>query len=152
MQFSLFSRLRLQLTPWLVTLVVTGAIAWGMFTPVALATTAAAPAVTAVTAVPTQPSLATQAIGQGSFVAAAVDRIGTAVVRIDTEMTVTHSSPDPILDDPFFRRFFGEEMTPPLPPEKNGCGGRDRASLLTAPGSFLPIPMWSMALIRSPSP
>ncbi|NEQ25533.1 MAG: trypsin-like serine protease [Microcoleus sp. SIO2G3] len=42
-----------------------------------------------------------------SFVAAAVERIGLAVVRIDTERTITRS-PDPFMNDPFFRRFFGD--------------------------------------------
>lgn len=42
-----------------------------------------------------------------SFVAAAVDRVGPAVVRIDTERTVVRN-PDPLMGDPFFRRFFGE--------------------------------------------
>lgn len=42
-----------------------------------------------------------------SFVATAVDRIGLAVVRIDTERTITRS-PDPFMSDPFFRRFFGD--------------------------------------------
>ncbi len=49
----------------------------------------------------------------GSFVAAAVNRVGNAVVRIDTERTVTRNVPSPLLDDPFFRRFFGGEMMPP---------------------------------------
>lgn len=54
-----------------------------------------------------------------SFVAAAVRRVGTAVVRIDTERTVTRrSAPDPILEDPFFRRFFGDELLPQGPREE----------------------------------
>ena len=40
----------------------------------------------------------------GSFVTAAVNRVGKAVVRIDTERTVNRN-PDPLFDDPFFRRF-----------------------------------------------
>jgi S1-C subfamily serine protease len=50
-------------------------------------------------------------------VAAAVNRVGLAVVRIDTEQTITRN-PDPLLSDPFFRRFFGEEMTPQGPYEE----------------------------------
>ncbi|MBI4785183.1 MAG: trypsin-like peptidase domain-containing protein [Oscillatoriophycideae cyanobacterium NC_groundwater_1537_Pr4_S-0.65um_50_18] len=42
-----------------------------------------------------------------SFVAAVVDRVGAAVVRIDTERTITRNA-DPFSNDPFFRRFFGE--------------------------------------------
>jgi len=41
-----------------------------------------------------------------SFVAAAVNKIGPAVVRIDTERTVSRQI-DPFFNDPFFRDFFG---------------------------------------------
>lgn len=47
-------------------------------------------------------------LGASSFVTAAVNQIGPAVVRIDTERTITRRS-DPLLDDPFFRDFFGNE-------------------------------------------
>lgn len=57
--------------------------------------------------------------GRSSFVAAAVNRVGPAVVRIDTERTVTRrNTPDPLLEDPFFRRFFGEDVIPQLPREE----------------------------------
>lgn len=46
--------------------------------------------------------------GNSSFVTAAVNRVGPAVVRIDTERTITRNIPDPFFDDPFFRRFFGD--------------------------------------------
>jgi len=52
-------------------------------------------------------SPATAAIGSSSFVTAAVNRVGTAVVRIDTERTISRRV-DPFLEDPFFRRFFGD--------------------------------------------
>lgn len=52
----------------------------------------------------------------GNFVSAAVNRVGPAVVRIDTERTVSAKIPDPFFDDPFFRRFFGEGM-PQFPQE-----------------------------------
>ena len=42
-----------------------------------------------------------------NFVVAAVQKVGPAVVRIDTERTVNLGI-DPFLDDPFFRRFFGD--------------------------------------------
>lgn len=58
------------------------------------------------------------AITRGSFVAEAVKRVGTAVVRIDTERTVTRSAPDPMFEDPFFRRFFGEDLIPRAPQEE----------------------------------
>lgn len=44
-----------------------------------------------------------------NFVSAAVNRVGPAVVRIDTERTVTRQV-DPFFDDPFFHRFFGDEL------------------------------------------
>ena len=44
-------------------------------------------------------------IGSHSFVTAAVNRVGSAVVRIDTERTITRRN-DPMMEDPFFRRFF----------------------------------------------
>src|SRR5579883_2100237 len=78
-------------------------------------------------ALPAMPALAAinpaqipDAGGQGSFVAKAVNQVGPAVVRIDTERTVTRrSSPDPMLEDPFFRRFFGEDLYPQTPHEEH---------------------------------
>jgi S1-C subfamily serine protease len=58
------------------------------------------------------------AIQPNSFVTAAVNRVGQAVVRIDTERTITRRLPDPFADDPFFRRFFGESFPQQLPPER----------------------------------
>ena len=54
-------------------------------------------------------------VNQSNFVTAAVERVGPAVVRIDTERTVTPIFP--FLDDPFFRRFFGEGGLPEIPRE-----------------------------------
>ncbi|AFY86000.1 MULTISPECIES: HhoA/HhoB/HtrA family serine endopeptidase [Chroococcidiopsis] len=65
-------------------------------------------------AAPTQKA----AIQPNSFVTAAVNRVGQAVVRIDTERTITRRLPDPFSDDPFFRRFFGENFPQQLPPER----------------------------------
>jgi S1-C subfamily serine protease len=42
-----------------------------------------------------------------SFVASAVRKVGPAVVRIDTEKTITRRAADPFYEDPFFRDFFG---------------------------------------------
>ena len=58
--------------------------------------------------IPTAPS---------NFVTAAVDRVGPAVVRIDTERTITRRV-DPLFDDPTFRRFFGEDVFPQMPMER----------------------------------
>jgi Do/DeqQ family serine protease len=57
------------------------------------------------------------AIGSSSFVTAAVNRVGTAVVRIDTERTITRRV-DPFLEDPLFRRFFGEGLPQQMPSEQ----------------------------------
>ena len=56
-----------------------------------------------------------------SFVSAAIDRVGSAVVRIDTERTVA-VTPTPFFDDPFFRDFFGEDIFPQLPREYHQRG------------------------------
>lgn len=53
-----------------------------------------------------------------SFVAAAVRQVGPAVVRIDTEKTITRSQQNPFFDDPFFRGFFGPEAFPQGPREE----------------------------------
>jgi Do/DeqQ family serine protease len=62
-------------------------------------------------------SPATAAISSTSFVTAAVNRVGSAVVRIDTERTITRRV-DPFLEDPFFRRFFGEGFPQQMPSEQ----------------------------------
>ncbi|OUL29838.1 HhoA/HhoB/HtrA family serine endopeptidase [Nostoc sp. 106C] len=54
-------------------------------------------------------SPASTAIGSSSFVTAAVNRVGPAVVRIDTERTITRRN-DPFMEDPFFRQFFGDSF------------------------------------------
>jgi len=55
---------------------------------------------------PGQP-LAVSTLSPQSFVADAVRSVGSAVVRIDTERTVTRNVPDLFFDDPFFRGSFG---------------------------------------------
>ncbi|NER35258.1 MAG: trypsin-like serine protease [Oscillatoria sp. SIO1A7] len=67
-------------------------------------------------------ALAPNIPGGSSFVSAAVDKVGPAVVRIDTERTITRRV-DPFFDDPFFRRFFGgEDMMPQFPTERRQRG------------------------------
>jgi S1-C subfamily serine protease len=53
-----------------------------------------------------------------SFVTAAVDRVGPAVVRIDTERTVSRNL-DPLMEDPFFRRFLGEDLRSMTPKQEH---------------------------------
>lgn len=52
-------------------------------------------------------SAATSLLSGESFVANAVRSVGSAVVRIDTERTVTRNVPDMFYEDPFFRGSFG---------------------------------------------
>lgn len=59
----------------------------------------------------------TEAATHTSFVTAAVDRVGPAVVRIDTERTITRRV-EPMFDDPSFRRFFGEDFFSQIPQER----------------------------------
>ncbi|UKO97720.1 HhoA/HhoB/HtrA family serine endopeptidase [Nostoc sp. UHCC 0870] len=60
---------------------------------------------------------AVTAVGNSSFVTAAVNRVGSAVVRLDTERTITRRV-DPFFDDPVFRRFFGDNFQGQLPSEQ----------------------------------
>jgi S1-C subfamily serine protease len=62
-------------------------------------------------------SPAATAMGNSSFVTAAVNRVGPAVVRIDTERTITRRV-DPFFEDPVFRRFFGEGFQQQSPIEQ----------------------------------
>lgn len=56
-----------------------------------------------------------------SFVAAAVNKTGAAVVRIDTEKTVA-TNVDPFFEDPFFREFFGDRFGTQVPRERQVRG------------------------------
>ncbi|NET64500.1 MAG: trypsin-like serine protease [Moorea sp. SIO1G6] len=64
-----------------------------------------------------QQLLSPQQASNSSFVTAAVNRVGAAVVRIDTERTVSRRV-DPLFDDPFFRRFFGDDFSAQIPQER----------------------------------
>jgi S1-C subfamily serine protease len=82
-----------------------------------------------------QPALAQAPIQRGSFVAAAVNRVGDAVVRIDTERTITRQA-DPFMSDPFFRRFFGDGMMPQGPYEER-LQGQGSGFVVNADGTIL---------------
>jgi S1-C subfamily serine protease len=56
-----------------------------------------------------------------NFIAAAVERVGPAVVRINTSRQVTRTLPDEF-DNPFFRNFFGDEGAPPPSQRQQGSG------------------------------
>jgi len=73
--------------------------AWAQSAPSAAISTATAQA-------PAQSS-AVRALSSESFVANAVRSVGNAVVRIDTERTVTRNVPDMFYEDPFFRGHMG---------------------------------------------
>jgi len=73
-------------------------------------------------------------IQRGSFVAAAVERVGKAVVRIDTERTITRQA-DPFMNDPFFRRFFGESL--PQGPYEERLQGQGSGFIVNADGTIL---------------
>ncbi len=61
------------------------------------------------------------ASGGSNFIANAAERVGPAVVRIDSSRTVTQRLPE-AFNDPFFRRFFGEEGLPPSSRVQQGIG------------------------------
>ena len=66
-------------------------------------------------------SQAPVASSSGSFVAAAVEQTGPAVVRIDTERTIATRA-EPFFEDPFFREFFGDRFGAQLPRERQVRG------------------------------
>jgi Do/DeqQ family serine protease len=53
----------------------------------------------------------------GNFVSDVVKTVGPAVVRIDVEKTVTRQI-NPMFNDPFFRRFFGDDLLNQMPQEE----------------------------------
>ena len=69
-----------------------------------------------------------------NFIAEAVDRVGPAVVRIDSARQVARDVPD-AFKNPFFRRFFGEEM--PQPPEERVERGTGSGFILSADGRMV---------------
>ncbi|WP_413274044.1 HhoA/HhoB/HtrA family serine endopeptidase [Floridanema aerugineum] len=71
-----------------------------------------------------------------SFVTAAVNRVGPAVVRIDTERTITRNV-DPFFDDPFFRRFFGDEFSRGRGPQQGLMRGQGSGFIIDKNGVIL---------------
>jgi Do/DeqQ family serine protease len=76
------------------------------------------------------------AVRGSSFVSAAVNRVGPAVVRIDTERTVLRNV-DPIFSDPFFRQFFGDGMMPPSGRYEERLRGQGSGFIISADGTIL---------------
>lgn len=72
-------------------------------------------------------------VQEGDFVAATVQQVGPAVVRIDTERMIIRLPPNPALNDPFLRRFFGLEPPSPQQELQRGLGSGfivDRSGIL----------------------
>lgn len=119
MQFSQISSSIRQFAAYVLALIIAVVLTVGTFQVLPSQAEPAPDAETATAAldVIARQSPATAAIGSTSFVTAAVNRVGTAVVRIDTERTITRRM-DPFMEDPFFRRFFGEGFPQQLPSEQ----------------------------------
>ncbi len=69
-----------------------------------------------------------------NFVTQVVQRVGPAVVRINSSRTVTTQVPDEF-NDPFFRRFFGSRL--PSSPERQVQRGTGSGFILSADGRIL---------------
>lgn len=80
------------------------------------------------------PRVVTPAQHRANFIAAAVEKVGSAVVRIDSSRTVSSTSSD-ARQNPF-RRFFGDDSTPQQPQERveQGTGS---GFILTSAGRLL---------------
>jgi Do/DeqQ family serine protease len=68
-----------------------------------------------------QGSLATAAATNPNFVTDVVSQVGPAVVRIDASRTVRQELPE-MFNDPFFRRFFGNQLPQPQERVERGLG------------------------------
>ncbi len=69
-----------------------------------------------------------------NFITTVVEKVGPAVVRIDSTRTVTSQVPD-AFNDPFFRQFFGEES--PMPRQKQVERGTGSGFIINADGHIL---------------
>lgn len=84
-------------------------------------------------------SASSAALSRQSFVAAAVRRSGPAVVTIDTVRTVASARPGgagALLNDPFFRQFFGLPPTA-MPPSQRTERGQGSGVIIQADGLVL---------------
>ncbi|NEO53863.1 MAG: trypsin-like serine protease [Okeania sp. SIO3B5] len=74
-------------------------------------------------------------INSNSFVTEAVNKVGSAVVRIDTERLITRPA-NPFFEDEFFERFFGSEL-PIQPPSKELLKGQGSGFIVDSKGIIL---------------
>ena len=81
------------------------------------------------------PAQATLPSNNGSFVTAAVNKVGGAVVRIDTERTITQRT-NPGFNDPFFRQFFGDNY-PSQNPQQERLQGQGSGFIFDGAGLVL---------------
>ena len=83
------------------------------------------------------PAIAAPPIPAGTdpnFITGVVERVGPAVVRINSSRTVKTQIPDE-LNDPFFRRFFGSQL--PTQPEQRVQRGTGSGFIIGADGRIL---------------
>jgi S1-C subfamily serine protease len=71
-----------------------------------------------------------------SFVGTAIAKTGSAVVRIDTERTISRQA-NPIFEDPFFRDFFGDRFQQQVPEEKQQLRGQGSGFITDKSGIIL---------------
>jgi S1-C subfamily serine protease len=69
-----------------------------------------------------------------NFIAEAVERVGPAVVRIDSARQLSSQDIPEALKNPFFKRFFGNEMPPPEQRVERGTGS---GFIITADGRMI---------------
>lgn len=100
------------------------------FLPHERASSRSTDAPTALKLLPSKPASQTSALApddamrepsNSNFIATAVERVGPAVVRIDAARKVVNNLPD-ALQNPLFRRFFGNEMPVPKERVERGTG------------------------------
>ena len=82
----------------------------------------------------TQPPVKVVTGNNSNFITAVVDKVGPAVVRIDSTRTV--QNPDTkIFDDPLFQQFFGSQV--PAPPSKKIVRGIGSGFIINSKGEIL---------------
>lgn len=67
------------------------------------------------------PAIISNSKGDPNFIVAVVQKVGPAVVRIDSSRTVTNQAPDDY-EDPYLRRFFGNTPSQPTQRIERGSG------------------------------